>query len=161
MTCWQAGLIAVLSLLLAGCPALRTAPETVAPSAAAMAPLPDRAVIYVFRDERFAADRHLSVAANSGRAMALPVGAFRRFVLEPGRQSVRLAGDGEARMALAVGPGERAFLRASVTVTHDGVGARLSAVGRDEGLEALRGARMLVRRGEGGTVSPPPGRPQG
>lgn len=139
----------VLSLLIGGLPACSQSPsqpETVdaTPEVSRSAP-PGEALVYVLRDERFAAGRMLSVGLGDREDVSLPARSTHLWEVPAGEYVVRVGGEPNDELTLQLESGERAFIRASVAVTEGRLGGRLNRLPADRGKEAVTRTRMVAR----------------
>jgi hypothetical protein len=131
---------------MAGCSQTRSQPETAdATPDAAQRASPGKALVYVLRDERFASGRMLAVELADHDATDLPAGASQRWDVAPGDYLMRVSGDTDSEgLKLDLAAGDRVFVRASVTVTDDGVGGRLTRLPEERGERAVTRTRLLA-----------------
>jgi hypothetical protein len=133
-------------LAVAACNTTRSVPDTAdAAPEASQRVAPGQALVYVVRDERFAAGRILGIELNEDAEVSLPAGSTQRWQVPAGEHVLRVAGSGDARLQLELASGERAFVRASVAVTEGRVGGRLTRLPVDRGREAVMRTRLLAR----------------
>lgn len=140
-------LLLIVAMALAGCSHTSSQPETAdATPDAAQRAAPGRALVYVLRDERFASGHMLAVELEGHEATDLPAGASHRWDVSPGTYRMRVAGDADTEaLSLDLEAGDRAFVRASVTVTEDGIGGRVTRLPEERGERAVTRTRLLAR----------------
>ncbi|GEM_PF-5671895 len=139
-------LLIPLALALAACSGTRSVPETAdaAPEASRRA-APGEALIYVVRDERFAAGRILGVRINDDETVPLPSGSTQRWEVAAGEHVLHVADSPDARLELDLASGERAFVRASASVSEGRFGGRLTRLPVERGRDAVMRTRLLAR----------------
>jgi len=133
-------------VLVAGCSQSPKHPGTVDANPDASEVVQDgKAVVYILRDEAFAAGHILAIDVTDHGEMPLPAGTSQRWPMPPGRCVIRVVDAPDSQLAMDLEAGERAFVRASVSVTEDGMGGRLTRLSTRRGEQAVTRTRLLAR----------------
>ena len=132
-----------MMLLLAACAATRPAPEGQEEAAKRHAPDPEKAGIYVYRDERFGSDIPMEVMLDG-----VPVGrtlghTFFFKEVTPGEHRITSTYGRDAALELETRAGELYYVWQEVAVGGNGLRSRLHLVDPEQGREAVARCRML------------------
>ena len=127
--------------LLAGCASVPLSDPAADTAAKQFAPVPDKSVLYIYRNETFGAAVSMDVAVDSKAIGQTASKTFFRLVLDPGHHTVISQGNGD-KLELDTQAGQVYYVWQEVKMGAFSAGSKLHLMGAGEGQAGVKECKL-------------------
>jgi hypothetical protein len=137
------GRAAIIAVALVGCTALPTMDEAENSSGKRFEPVPDRGVLYIYRESPFGLAVVLPTSLDSRLLGSLGSDTYFRMEVEPGRHEVTCQGENTGAAAIDVAANQVAFVEVAIQFGFIRPRCRVFVPSDQVGRKSVMGARRL------------------